>query len=316
MTSDRCVSIIICTCNRASSLRQTLQTLGNARVPTGWKAEVIVADNGSTDDTASVAHHAALANMEVHYLYEPKRGKSNALNAAMAQCHGDILLFTDDDVEVPPDWMEQMMIPLEQGRADAVVGKVRLAPHLIRPWLSPWHQGFLAAVDWQALGGIGLVGANMALRRSVLERVPAFDPELGPGSSGLANEETLFGLQLQEAGFKIALVDAAPVIHHLEASRLRRGEWLQAARKYGRTRAYIAHHWEHTRIPAPRLRLLWYWLKLHLRRILQPPPVMDGEGCPSWEMSYLLSMEECRQFCMERRRPRNYAKRGLTKLVH
>ena len=44
-------------------------------------------------------------------------------------------------------------------------------------------------------------------------------------------------------------------------------------------------------------------------------PALEAEGCPLWEMSYLLSIEMCKQFRLERRRPRNYARHGLTKRV-
>jgi glucosyl-dolichyl phosphate glucuronosyltransferase len=314
MVSDLSVSIIICTCNRAASLQPTLESLGKVKIPSGWQVEVIVVDNGSTDDTAKVARRAELKNMVVQYLYESNKGKSNALNAAMAKARGEILLFTDDDVSVPEDWVEHMATPLVQGQADAVVGKIVLAQNLRRPWLSAWHQVFLAVVDRQCYGQVELIGANMGFRRSVLERVPAFDTETGPGSPNLTNEETLFGLQLVEAGFKVCYLDNVTVIHQPEEARLKRGQWLAVVSRCGRTQAYIAYHWKHDDISNPRLKWFWYWAKLQLRRIMQPPPDLDSEGCPAWEMSYVLNMEMNRHFCVERRRPRNYLRRGLRKL--
>jgi len=308
------ISIIICTRNRAASLRPTLESLARVGVPPDWRAEVLVVDNGSTDETEAVVRNTRLTNMAVRHLYESKRGKSNALNAALAVAGGEILLFTDDDVSVPTDWLTQMVTPLLEGWADAVVGKVVLAQNLLRPWLTTWHQVFLAAVDRQIYPSVELVGANMGFRRSVLERVPAFDPETGPGSPHCTNEETLFGLQLAEAGFNIRYIEPATVTHHPEESRLQRGQWLAVVERLGRTQAYIAHHWEHKLISNARLRCFFYWVKLHLRRLLQPPQGHGSEGCPAWEMSYVLEMERCRHFCFERRRPRNYSRRGLTKL--
>jgi glucosyl-dolichyl phosphate glucuronosyltransferase len=311
--SDWSVSIIICTCNRAVSLRPTLESLGRVKIPSGWRVEIIVVDNGSTDDTAIVARRAKFTNMELNYLYEPNQGKSNALNAAMAKARGEFLLFTDDDVFVPEDWVVQMTAPFVQGQADAVVGKVVLAENLKRPWLSAWHEVFLAAVAKQFYHQVELVGANMGFRRSVLERVPAFDTETGPGSPELTNEETLFSLQLSEAGYKICLVENVAVIHQPDEARLRRGQWLAVVGRCGRTQAYIAYHWKHDDINNPRLKWFWYWAKLHLRRIIQPPADLDSEGCAAWEMSYVFDMEKCRHFCVEQRRPRNYSRRGLVK---
>jgi glycosyltransferase involved in cell wall biosynthesis len=312
MSSSLAISIIVSTHNRAAALRQMLDSLAKVRMPADWKAELVLVDNASTDDTALVARKACLPNMELTCLYEPRQGKSNALNAALKHARGEILLFTDDDVLVHADWVEQMVTPLAQREADAVVGQVSLAPYLLRPWLSLWQTFVLAAPDWQSVERIELVGVNMAFRRSVLERVPAFDPELGPGALGLA-EETLFGLQLAEAGFKIGLVKNATITHCPEKCRLERREWLNAARKYGRLRAYLSYHWHHNDLGFPRMKWFWFWTKLHLRRILQPPPALDSEGCPPWEMSYMHQMETCRQFCIESRRPRNYARKGLTK---
>ena len=152
----------------------------------------------------------------------------------------------------------------------------------------------------------------MGFRRSVLERVPAFDTELGPGALGFG-DDTLFGWQLSEAGFRIGYARSAGVIHHVNPSRLRRTEWLSAARSRGRSQAYLRYHWEHSDIQYPRLRQLYYFIKLQLRRVVQRPPPLESEGCPLWEVSYVLHMAMCKQFRLERRRPRNYARHGLTR---
>jgi GT2 family glycosyltransferase len=308
------VSVVICTHNRAAGLARTLESLKMCRIPSGWSAEVIVVDNASTDDTAGMLRNNTPKNAVLRYAYEPKQGLSNARNAGLANARGEIILFTDDDVLVAEDWVEQMVFPMVNGKCDAVTGQVTLAPHLIRPWMTPMHKVWLASSSDAELheGKKELIGANMGFRRSVLERVPAFDPELGAGALGAA-EETLFGWQLSQAGLRVECAPNARVVHHLDASRLQRNCWLDGARKRGRTQAYLAYHWEHRDLRTPRLEWLSYWTRLQLRRILQPPEPLECEGCPAWEMSYVLHMEKCRHFCLERRRPRNYSQRGLVK---
>ena len=152
----------------------------------------------------------------------------------------------------------------------------------------------------------------MGLRRTVLDQVPAFDPELGPGALGFGDDD-LFGWQLIEAGFKVQYIDKAIVYHHFDESRLRREAWLDAARKRGKTEAYIRYHWFHEKIKFPHLKWLYYYTKLSFRRVLQPPPGLKSEGCPLWEISYVKNLEKNKQLCHEIKRPRCYSIRGLKK---
>ncbi|HEX3625634.1 MAG TPA: glycosyltransferase family 2 protein [Verrucomicrobiae bacterium] len=313
MNSNTSLSVIICTCNRVASLRQTLSALGKARIPHSCKAEVIVVDNGSVDGTAEMIRNTVLSNMSVVYLFEPKPGKSNALNSGMAMASGEILLLTDDDVAPSEDWIEQMLLCFNAPHCDAAVGKVKLAPDLEHPWLKGLEKIYLAVIDFDAGMPVEIVGANAAFRRSVLDRVPHFDPELGSGALGNA-EDTLFGFQLMEAGLEIKYAEHAVVVHHPDKSRLTRGAFLNAARQRARSNAYVFHHWKHNDLEFPRVKSLWLLTKLSLRRILQPPPPASCEGCPHWEWSYVEQLAFCRQYCIERRRPRNYSRHGLKKL--
>ena len=172
------------------------------RFPPEWAAELLVVDNGSTDDTAGVVENAALGNMQVRYLFEPGKGLSRARNAGLGGARGELILFTDDDVMPAQDWAMEMMLPLLEGACDAVTGKITLDPNLTRHWLTSAHRWWLASSeDARPHEGFReLIGANMGFRRSVFERVPAFDTELGAGTSGFS-DDTLFGWQLVEAGF-------------------------------------------------------------------------------------------------------------------
>ncbi|EEF62381.1 glycosyltransferase [Pedosphaera parvula] len=306
-------SVIICTRNCAPSLEKTLQAMGGVCVPAGWRAELIVVDNASTDNTARVARSAQLKNFEVRYLYEEKAGKSNALNSGVAAAQGEVILFTDDDVIPVVDWLDRLATPLLKRKCDAVVGRIELAESLLRPWMDSTHKLWLAAPDLPPDGEVELIGANMGFHRSVLKSVPKYDPELGPGASGFG-EETVFSWQLCAAGLRLKSVPEALVVHHPAASRLLRSQWLAAAHKRGKSLAYMLHHWKHGEIRVPAFRAGFLKLKLLLRRMMQPPPPLDGEGAPSWEMSYVAEIEMCRQFLKERRRSRNYEKKGLVKL--
>ena len=154
----------------------------------------------------------------------------------------------------------------------------------------------------------------MGFRRSVLKIISSFDPELGPGALG-RGEEALFSSQLIEAGGRIAFARQATAIHNPGAIRLQRGEWLAMARKLGHQEAYLDYHWRHRDLRWPRLKSFWLRVKLNLRRKLQPPPSATSEGCLPWESSYVRELAMNEQFCIEQRRPRQYARRGLVKRV-
>jgi hypothetical protein len=207
-----------------------------------------------------------------------------------------------------------MVAALASNGCDAVTGRFEPAAHLKRTWTTPMHRWWLgdSSAARARAGTREMIGGNMGFRRSVLERVRAFDPELGAGALGFG-EDSLFGWQLAQAGFKIAYVPAARVTHEFDASRLRRAQWLDAARKRGQSEAYVRYHWEHAPIRVPRLKSLVYFAALQIRRLLQPPPDLESEGCPLWEMSYVMHMQMCRRYCIERQRRPNYPKWGLAR---
>ena len=310
------VSIAICTYNHRESLRLTLDAVGRVRVPGGLRCELLVIDNASTDGTAELSKEYRLDNgIPVVYLFEPRQGQCFARNAGLAAARGRFILFTDDDVRPPADWVEGMCAPLLAGRAEAVAGGVRIAPHLLRPWMGWRQRAWLASTDSiDAAEPDRMVGANMAFSKEVLKQVPAFDTELGPGASGFY-DETLFTFQLREAGFRVAAALGVTVEHHFDESRLSRASFLDSARKLGRSRAYWSHHWEHREVPGPRRALALARLRLAKWRARRWREWRGGEGMPDWEMALLEESHFLRHYLTERKRPRNYARRGLVKTV-
>lgn len=307
-------SIIICTRNRATMLEKTLVAFQRIKVPDGIKVELIVADNGSSDHTAEVVRAVSHPGMEIFYVNESRPGKSRAQNAALAVARGEVILFTDDDVVPAEDWIVKMSKPLLDKRCEAVAGRILLAESLRRDWFTPMHEVWLAFIREPASCSPELIGASMGINRSVFEKIEGFDEELGPGASGFG-EETLFWRQMQEAGMRILPVLDTHVVHYPDASRLRRANWLSAADRFGKSSAYINHHWDHTRERFPRFQIAWIQLKLFIRSFPRRTPDLDSEGCPAWEMSYLVRIQSLKSFITESRRPRNYNIRGLQKMI-
>ena len=294
-------------------LEKTLLAFQSVRVPEGLSVELIVADNGSVDNTAEVIGNAKHPHIEIREVHESRPGKSRAQNVALAAARGKVLLFTDDDVMPAEDWIVNMCKPLLEGRCKAVTGKILLAESLQRSWFTSMHEVWLAYIREPGPCSPELIGASMGIHRSVFDRISNFDEELGPGASGFG-EETLLWRQMKEAGLRILPVMDTHVVHYPEESRLLRANWLAAAARFGRTGAYVMHHWEHSREHFPAAQLLWIQLKLFLRSLIRQTPALDAEGCPAWEMSYLVRIESLRGFVTESRKPRNYERRGLKKI--
>jgi len=96
---SRQVSVLLCTRNRAPDLKETLVSLGQVQPPEGIEAEVVVIDNGSTDETGEVVANAKIPwATSVRCVIEPKPGVANARNRALAEAKGEIIVFVDDDI--------------------------------------------------------------------------------------------------------------------------------------------------------------------------------------------------------------------------
>src|SRR5262249_40881666 len=100
------ISVLIATRDRAKLLENTLDHLHKQVMP-GLSWEVMVVDNGSTDDTSSVLERAR-EKLPLVSLYEPIPGKNRSLNKALKHAQGELLVFTDDDVSPSTEWLAEL----------------------------------------------------------------------------------------------------------------------------------------------------------------------------------------------------------------
>src|SRR5437763_1886582 len=96
----------ICTWNRAALLEWTLTEMLLLRIPEPVTWELLVVNNNSTDETESVIARFA-GKLPIRGIFEARQGQSHARNRLVAEAAGELILWTDDDVLVAPDWMEQ-----------------------------------------------------------------------------------------------------------------------------------------------------------------------------------------------------------------
>ena len=260
-------------------------------MPEFLSVDLIVVDNGSTDNTAEVVRNYASERIPLLYLYEKERGKAHACNVALTHAKGQLLLWTDDDVRVPSDWLLRMTAPLLAGEAEGVSGRIRMAGYLERKWMRRTHYFRLADNRFRAPEDLSMVGANMAFVRSVLEKVPLFEPELGPGRLG-QRDDTLFSHQMLRAGFRIRQSECE-VEHHFESFRLKRRAWLQHGEASGRSSALVSVQWEKKQVRWAAVRELFWRACLGFYRMCRPFQTLDDEGCHFLEIRIV---EQCAFF--------------------
>jgi glycosyltransferase involved in cell wall biosynthesis len=220
--SPPALSLLVPTRNRAALLPRLLRSLEAALTD---EVEVLIVDNGSTDNTAAVlaAWIAGGPRRARYYVAEPGRGR--ALNQALSRVHAPLVAFTDDDVEVAPDWLRVgVAFFAAHPEYDGAMGPVRVPPTLTDPALLarvraypdvlPLFEGGEHVRDLDIL-----YGCNMIVRRAVFERVGTFNEQLGVGASGLA-EDTEFADRMRQAGMRIGYIPNAIVYHDVDLQRL------------------------------------------------------------------------------------------------
>ena len=143
------VSVVIATRNRSALLVQTLDALARQTWPRE-RLEILIADNGSTDDTRAVVERVAGAAgaPAIHYLMVATPGKSHAINAALRQARGDLIAFTDDDVLPESNWIERLAAALTETGTDFAAGRILPRLESSPPaWMSSALYGVLAIPD-------------------------------------------------------------------------------------------------------------------------------------------------------------------------
>jgi glycosyltransferase involved in cell wall biosynthesis len=244
------ISVVVPTYNRALMLDRLLGALARCETPSGG-IEVIVVDDGSSDDTGAVVERATLP--AVRYLRQENAGAAAARNLGWRQARGELVAFTDDDCVPSPTWLVELDDAMTRTECDGAGGAI-----------VPLVPGYLADfVQAERLVGHGgdaddvkyLVTANAVFRRATLEAVGGFD-ERFPGAAG---EDTDLTYRIQDRGLRLTLAGCGSVAHDHRTSV--RGLF-RTYYRHGRAR-YILGNAHPARNGKTRLRIVTptYWRK-------------------------------------------------------
>lgn len=254
-------SLIIPSYGRPDLLQATVESiLRGAEVP----AELIIVDQ-------SDAVHPTLSTLttdrpcRLNYLWTPGVvGVSRSRNAGIAAASHEILIFTDDDVDVSSEWCGTLIRALTRAGPRAVVtGRVLPGPSQTPGGFAPSTKTDEEAATYEGRIGIDVLYANnMALPRDALAEVGVFDERLGPGGRFRNADDNDVCYRLLEAGYRI-LYEPAAVLYHLAWRGAR--DYLPLRWDYGYGQgAYLAKHF---RLRDPyMLRRFGRHLFQHLRR--------------------------------------------------
>jgi glycosyltransferase involved in cell wall biosynthesis len=167
--------------------------------------EIVVVDDGSTDDGPEIARSRA-----ARVISQENAGPARARNRGAEKARGSIVLFIDSDCVPPPGWIARMAAPLAPGSGyDAVVGTIRAAndgivPRLVQYEVEDRYRGMNAASG----GAVDFLAApSCGMRRDVFLQIGGFDTRLRQA------EDVEFAYRLTAAGHRIAFVTDAPVAH-------------------------------------------------------------------------------------------------------
>jgi glycosyltransferase involved in cell wall biosynthesis len=233
------VSVVIPAHNASATLAVQLDALTRQTAEFGW--EVIVVDNGSTDETSAIARSYA-DRLVVRVVSCTQPGANAARNVGGSVARGSLLLYCDADDRVCPDWISAMACALRHHDAaggaidnDSLNVDLKRGPLYRYPARLNLAAGFLPAA----------LGANLGVRKNVWAALGGFDPNYTYGST-----DTEFCWRLQLAGHTLGYATDAVVAYRHRAT-LRS----IAVKAYltGRSRAHLFQDFRVHGMPRPRL---------------------------------------------------------------
>lgn len=214
------VSVVVAAYNEAGHIRGLLTSLSGQTEP---PLEVIVVDDGSTDDTANIAQ---LAGARV--IRRAHRGPADARNAGAAEAAGDILVFLDGDMECSAEFLERLTAPIAENRATGTFTRDIYLANRHRHWARAYAAVRFSPPDRLLAADFpDRFGAFRAIRADAFRSVGGFD-DVGYG------EDMTIARKLGED----ALVAPGAVLYHHHPDTL--GEIFENGRWVGRGEAIRA----------------------------------------------------------------------------
>ncbi len=248
------ISVSLCTHNRCELLKKTLLSLEKQQTGNLFVFEVIVIDDGSTDNTRDfLAEFAKHTSLTFRYIYENGIGVGGARNSGIVEARGEWVAFIDDDEIAEPDWLQKLaetaftydadcvgapvLMHIPDGNPAAPVGAARKLlgenPGMKRP------HGKNSLLDKRLIYNMPSTG-NSLVKRELFDRIGMFNSSLSYG------EDMDFFRRARKNGYRIVRSPDAIVRHLIPPERLESSFLLPLAARSGASQAYFDRmEWGH-----------------------------------------------------------------------
>ena len=216
------ITVAICTRNRRPLLEKAIRSV---LAQAGDDLELLIVDNGSTDDTPQLIADLASTNARIRYVAELNVGISGARNTALRQAKGEWVIFLDDDAQALPGWFagyQKFFSQLPEPDIAVVGGAV--IPEFETPppyWMNGPQKLNYGEKSFRFTRVISLWECNCAYHRETTLAHGAFDVQLGPRGHIVGFREGAdLNLRLQSAGHQIWWLGGAAIQHLVRSEKL------------------------------------------------------------------------------------------------
>lgn len=220
------ISVVIATYNRHASLRRLLIQLAAQALPPA-AFEVVVVDDGSQTSVPEIAVPYRLT-----VIRQANQGAAAARHLGVETAIADVVLFLDDDMEVPPALLSEHARLHDSDARAVVLGWIKCPSDAAMPIFERFHARYLDELandvhgGRRTLTGIDVWSGNLSMRRSQYLKVGGFDVALGQ------SEDADLGLRLENDGAAFYVSETAYSVHHSDHASLH--AWMNRSYRYGR----------------------------------------------------------------------------------
>lgn len=206
------VSVCVCTRNRGTSVTHTIESILENHDAT---FELILIDQSTNDETAE-AVQLSTSDSRFRYVRSNTVGTGRSRNIALAESRGAIVVYTDDDCSVPPNWVETMASLFEDERVGMAFCNVLPGPHDSSAGFIPAYEverDFVATSVQDKVRARG-IGAGMAVRRAAALGIGGFDEMLGPGAPFPDCEDGDLAARMLLSGWRVRETSRVAILHN------------------------------------------------------------------------------------------------------